>query len=180
MGLSACFVPGFSAVFITLGAGASAPGSWLLTWRTELNLVGGATIILFGLVMLRLPVFARDTRFNLDLPGGRPSAASRSGGGVMVVMGVAAMTGQMTRRAYWLPERFPSLSLTPRWRGWPNGHYPTSKRHDPRRHRVGQARQIVLCQSASDDFHQGHRRPRPVLFVPRVVMQFHQTVGQRH
>lgn len=187
--LSACFVFGFSTVFITLGAGASALGAQLLTWRTELNLIGGAVIILFGLVMLgvfRLPIFGLDTRFILDIPGGRPVSAyvlglafafgwtpcigpilgailtlsansgsltggvwllaiyslglgvpflltalftdaiaariktiGRAGrvlyllaGGVMVVMGVAVMTGQMARMAYWLLETFPGLSFT--------------------------------------------------------------------
>jgi hypothetical protein len=52
LGLSACFVLGFSTVFIALGAGASALGSLLLTWRAELNYLGGGIIILFGLVML--------------------------------------------------------------------------------------------------------------------------------
>ena len=189
LGLSGCFVLGFASVFITLGAGASARGSLLLTWRAELNLLGGAVIILFGLVMLglfRLPVLARDTRFNLDIPGGRPMRAyilglafafgwtpcigpilgtiltlsansgSLSGGisllsiyslglavpflltalftdaiatrvktigragrvlyllagGVMVLMGLAVLTGQMTRMAYWLLETFPALSFT--------------------------------------------------------------------
>ncbi len=189
LGLSACFVLGFSVVFITLGAGASALGSWLLTWRTELNLIGGAVIILFGLVMLglfRLPMFARDTRFRIDMPGGRPMTAfvmglsfafgwtpcigpilgailtlsansgSLSGGvwllaiyalglgvpflltalftdviaariksigragrvlyllagGVMVAMGIAVVTGNMSRMAYWLLESFPALSFT--------------------------------------------------------------------
>ena len=189
LGLAACFVLGFASVFISLGAGASALGSLLLTWRAELNLLGGAVIILFGLVMLglfRLPVLARDTRFNLDIPGGRPVSAyvlglafafgwtpcigpilgailtlsassgslsdgvallsiyslglavpflltalftdvlaariktiGRAGrvlyllaGGVMVLMGLAVMTGNMTRMAYWLLETFPALSFT--------------------------------------------------------------------
>lgn len=187
LGLSACFVLGFSSVFIALGAGASALGSLLLTWRTELNLLGGAVIILFGLVMLgvfRIGIFARDTRFNLDIPGGRPLGAyviglsfafgwtpcigpilgailtisansgdlnsgisllsiyslglgvpflltalftdaiaarvktiGRAGrllykaaGAIMVVMGLAVMTGQLSRFAYWLLGTFPFLA----------------------------------------------------------------------
>lgn len=187
LGLSACFVLGFSSVFIALGAGASALGSLLLTWRAELNLLGGAVIILFGLVMLgvfRFAAFARDTRFSLDIPGGRPLAAyvlglafafgwtpcigpilgailtisansgslnsgiwllsiyslglgvpfllaalftdaiaarvkaiGRAGrllykaaGAIMVVMGLAVMTGQLSRFAYWLLGTFPFLA----------------------------------------------------------------------
>ena len=180
LGLSACFVLGFSTVFVALGAGASALGSLLLSWRTELNYLGGAIIILFGLVMLgafRLEAFSRDTRFTLDIPGGRPLGAyvlglafafgwtpcigpilgailtlsSTSGGmsiysaglgvpfllaalftdaiaarvrqigkagrwlykgaGVaMIIMGVAIMTGQLSRFAYWLLGTFPFLA----------------------------------------------------------------------
>ena len=187
VGLSTCFVLGFSTVFVALGAGASALGSLLLTWRTELNLVGGAVVILFGLVMLgalRLPGLARDTRFQIEIPGGRPMGAyllglafafgwtpcigpilgailtvsanagklsdgvwllsiysaglgvpfllaalftdaiaarvkhiGRAGrclykgaGIVMVVMGLAMMTGQLSRFAYWILGTFPFLA----------------------------------------------------------------------
>ena len=187
LGLSACFVLGFSTIFIALGAGASALGSLLLTWRAELNYLGGGIIILFGLVMLgvfRIPALSRDTRLNLNIPGGRPLGAyvlglafafgwtpcigpilgailtlsSTSGGmydgmwllaiysaglGVpfllaalftdaiaarirgiskagrwlykgagiaMIVMGIAVITGQLSRFAYWLLGTFPILS----------------------------------------------------------------------
>lgn len=183
-----CLVAARANQFLdALGAGASALGSLLLTWRTELNYLGGAIIILFGLVMLgafRLEAFSRDTRFTLDIPGGRPLGAyvlglafafgwtpcigpilgailtlsSTSGGmsdgiwllsiysaglgvpfllaalftdaiaarvrqigkagrwlykgaGVaMIIMGVAIMTGQLSRFAYWLLGTFPFLA----------------------------------------------------------------------
>ena len=76
--LSLCFVLGFSTIFIALGASATALGQALLSWRYELNLIGGAIIILFGLFMIgatRLSVMERDFRFNLDIPGGRPLGA---------------------------------------------------------------------------------------------------------
>lgn len=184
--LSLCFIVGFSTVFVLLGAGAGVIGQMLLVWRAELNLIGGGIIIVFGLVMLgALPIgiLFRDTRFNLDVPGGRPigayvlglafafgwtpcigpilgailtvsaSAAQLSDGAwllaiysaglgvpflltalftdviatrlknigragrilyklagvVMVVMGIAVMTGQMAVFAYWLLETFPIL-----------------------------------------------------------------------
>lgn len=187
LGLSGSFVLGFSTVFVALGAGASAIGSLLLTWRAELNLLGGAIVVLFGLTMLgvfRWQALARDTRFHLDIPGGRPlgayvlglafgfgwtpcigpilgailtisasSASLSSGiwllaiysmglgvpfllaalftdtiaarvkgigraghilykaaGGIMVIMGVAVMTGQLSRFAYWLLGTFPFLA----------------------------------------------------------------------
>lgn len=186
LGLSTCFVFGFSTVFIALGAGASVLGSLMLSWRTELNYLGGGIIIIFGLIMLgafRMNAFSHDTRFNLNIPGGRPFGAyvlglafafgwtpcigpilgailtlsSTSGGmsdgiwlltiysaglgvpflvtalftdtiaawlkqigtagrwlykiaGVaMVVMGIAVITGQLSRFAYWMLSTFPFL-----------------------------------------------------------------------
>jgi hypothetical protein len=47
--LGLCFVLGFSTVFIVLGASATALGQMLISYRYELNLVGGAIVILFGL-----------------------------------------------------------------------------------------------------------------------------------
>ena len=76
--LSLWFVLGFSTIFIALGASATALGQALLRWRYELNLIGGAVVILFGLFMLgaaRLSVMERDLRLHLDLPGGQPVAS---------------------------------------------------------------------------------------------------------
>jgi cytochrome c-type biogenesis protein len=43
--LGLCFVLGFSTVFIVLGASATALGQMLISFRYELNLVGGAIVI---------------------------------------------------------------------------------------------------------------------------------------
>lgn len=78
IGLSLCFVLGFSSIFIMLGASATALGHALLRYRYELNLVGGAVVILFGLFMLgmaRIAAMQRDLRFHLDIPGGQPISA---------------------------------------------------------------------------------------------------------
>jgi len=78
LGLSAFFVLGFSTVFVLLGAGATVLGQLLLDYRNELNVVGGAIVIAFGLFMIGLPglpILSRELRFNLDIPGGRPIAA---------------------------------------------------------------------------------------------------------
>lgn len=184
--LSFCFVLGFSTIFMALGASATALGQSLLRWRFELNLIGGAVVILFGLFMLgaaRIQTMERDLRFNLDLPGGQPVAAYVLGlafgfgwtpcigpilgailtasaasatvsegvwllaiysaglgvpflivaaftdqvaarlraigavgrrlhqvaGGVMVLMGIAMMTGQLSAFSWWLLETFPVL-----------------------------------------------------------------------
>jgi cytochrome c-type biogenesis protein len=59
------FVLGFSLVFIAMGASASALGSLLRDYRSELMVVGGIIVIGFGLVMLgivRVPFLYRDTR----------------------------------------------------------------------------------------------------------------------
>lgn len=77
--LSAFFVLGFSTVFIALGASATALGSWLLQYRYEANIIGGAIVVLFGLLMLGLarPLkwFQRDIRFHPRLIGGHPGAS---------------------------------------------------------------------------------------------------------
>lgn len=77
--LSACFVLGFSAVFVTLGAGATYLGGLLLRHRVEANLAGGMIIIVFGLLMLGvtrgMPWAAKDVRFRPRLAGGRPLPA---------------------------------------------------------------------------------------------------------
>jgi cytochrome c-type biogenesis protein len=76
--LSIFFVLGFSTVFVILGASATALGQLFLSYRYEANLVAGACVILFGLLMIgliRWPWLQQDFRLHLKLPGGRPLAA---------------------------------------------------------------------------------------------------------
>ncbi len=76
--LALFFVFGFSTVFVAMGASASAFGRLLLAYRYEMSLAAGAIIILFGLSMtgvLKWNLLARDWRFHLELPGGRPLSA---------------------------------------------------------------------------------------------------------
>src|SRR6266511_2718311 len=76
--LSLCFVLGFSTIFVILGASATALGQALISYRYELNLVGGAMVIGFGLFtlgLLRPSWLQRDFRFDAPLSGGRPIAA---------------------------------------------------------------------------------------------------------
>src|SRR5258708_18377494 len=78
VGLSACFVLGFATIFVILGASATKLGQALISYRYELNLIGGLIVIGFGLFstgLLPLPWLQRDFRFDLALPGGRPVAA---------------------------------------------------------------------------------------------------------
>jgi cytochrome c-type biogenesis protein len=79
LSLSAFFVLGFSAVFVTLGASASFLGRLLLQHRYEANLIGGAIVIVFGLLMIGMtrgmPWLQRDFRFHPRLAGGRPLPA---------------------------------------------------------------------------------------------------------
>jgi len=76
--LSLCFILGFSSVFISLGASASAFGQMMISYKYELNLVGGAIVILFGAFMIGLAQFSllqRDFRVHLEIPGGKPVSA---------------------------------------------------------------------------------------------------------
>src|SRR3990167_509613 len=77
-GLSLCFVAGFSTVFIALGAGATALGQLLLSYKNEANIVGGIIVIIFGLFMIgmaKLPWLQRDLRFHGNIKGARPLGA---------------------------------------------------------------------------------------------------------
>lgn len=88
MVLSACFVLGFTLVFVALGASASALGEFLLEHKTEFGYVAGAVIIVFGFYLtglLRIPLLARDARFVSRLGGGHPIAA--------IVLGMAFAFG---------------------------------------------------------------------------------------
>ncbi len=78
LGLSLCFVAGFSTVFMVLGAGASALGQLLLRYKYEANIIGGVIVILFGLFMigmLNLPWLQRDMRYHGSIKGARPLGA---------------------------------------------------------------------------------------------------------
>lgn len=71
--LSACFVLGFSTVFVALGAGATAISQFLLAYRYETNIIGGATIIVFGALttgLFRPRWLQRDMRFHGTITGG--------------------------------------------------------------------------------------------------------------
>lgn len=75
--VSLFFVLGFSTVFVALGASATALGQLLLRYRYEANIVGGAIVVVFGLVtagFLRIPWFQRDFHVHPHFRSGRPLA----------------------------------------------------------------------------------------------------------
>ncbi len=80
LGLSGCFVLGFSIVFLALGASVTAIGRLLLGYRYEMNIVAGVVIALAGLLIMgvvRTPVWvARYYRFEPSMAGGRPLPAT--------------------------------------------------------------------------------------------------------
>lgn len=66
------FVLGFSAVFITLGAGASALGGLLYEARFWLARLGGLVVVIFGLHLIgvfRIPFLEQDLRAETDVSG---------------------------------------------------------------------------------------------------------------
>lgn len=78
VGLSVCFVLGFSTIFVALGASATALGQLLLSYRHELDVAGGLVVIVFGLFMMglaRLPWLQRELRMHPAIAGGRPLSA---------------------------------------------------------------------------------------------------------
>ena len=75
---SACFVLGFSSIFVALGASATALSQALLSWRYEATIVGGAIVGLFGVFMtglIPMPWLQRELRFHGDVRQGGPLGA---------------------------------------------------------------------------------------------------------
>ncbi len=69
---SLCFVAGFSTVFIGLGAGASAFGQLIQTYKATLAIGAGALIVLFGLHflgVLRIPLLYQEARYQANVEG---------------------------------------------------------------------------------------------------------------
>jgi len=67
-----CFVLGFTTVFVALGAGASAFGQIIQTYKAEMAIFAGVVIALFGLHflgILRIPVLYREARYHTDFQG---------------------------------------------------------------------------------------------------------------
>lgn len=82
------FILGFSLIFIGLGASASALGSFLREYRSQLMLIGGIVVVIFGLIMLgvfKLPFLYRDTRFQFKGDSSTPWGA--------LLMGMAFAAG---------------------------------------------------------------------------------------
>ena len=68
---SVAFVIGFSVVFITLGASATAVGSFFLSQRGIFDVVAGVIIIIFGLHLtglIKIPFLYREARMNAIAP----------------------------------------------------------------------------------------------------------------
>jgi cytochrome c-type biogenesis protein len=69
---SVFFVLGFTTVFVGLGASASLLGQWIQTHKTQLSVVAGVVVILFGLHflgVLRVPLLYREARFHVNSQG---------------------------------------------------------------------------------------------------------------
>jgi cytochrome c-type biogenesis protein len=68
---SISFVVGFSIVFVTLGASATAAGKFLLAQRATFNLVAGIVVIVFGLHLtglVKIPLLYREARLETGAP----------------------------------------------------------------------------------------------------------------
>ncbi|NYT64901.1 cytochrome c biogenesis protein CcdA [Alcaligenaceae bacterium] len=115
LGLSACFVLGFSAVFLILGASVTAIGRLFLSYRYELNIVAGIIIVIAGLLIMgvvRAPLWMqRYCRFEPSGGGGKPWSATVLGmafgfgwtpcigpvlGGILVLGAASQSVGQGT------------------------------------------------------------------------------------
>jgi cytochrome c-type biogenesis protein len=69
---SVFFVLGFTTVFVGFGAGASAFGQWIQAHKSEMAIVAGLIIIVFGLHflgVLRVPLLYREARIHAKAQG---------------------------------------------------------------------------------------------------------------
>ncbi len=69
---SVFFVLGFTTVFVGFGAGASVFGQWIQAHKSQLAVVAGLVIIVFGLHflgVLRVPLLYRQARIHADTQG---------------------------------------------------------------------------------------------------------------
>src|SRR3546814_3178376 len=76
LGLSLCFVLGFSTVFVLMGASATVLGQRLNDYRYEFNIVAGVVVIGFGLFLtglIRPAWMMRDARWHSTIAGGHPA-----------------------------------------------------------------------------------------------------------
>src|SRR3546814_4625562 len=69
LGLSLCFVLGFSTVFVLMGASATVLGQRLNDYRYEFNIFAGVVVIGFGLFLTGLirPAWMRSEEHTSDL-----------------------------------------------------------------------------------------------------------------
>lgn len=71
---SLLFICGFTAIFVALGASATALGVVLAAYRDWISRIGGVVLVIFGLILLevvRIPALSRDRRiYFADKPVG--------------------------------------------------------------------------------------------------------------
>jgi cytochrome c-type biogenesis protein len=82
LGLSFCFVAGFSAVFVLLGTGMNILGGMLIRYKHEANIVAGLIVIVFGLFaagVVNWRWLQREFRFHGDPKAGRAASAALLG-----------------------------------------------------------------------------------------------------
>lgn len=69
---SICFVMGFTTVFVALGASASALGQLIQVYKSELSIIAGIIIVMFGLHFLgvvRIPLLYSEARYHAEAQG---------------------------------------------------------------------------------------------------------------
>lgn len=121
------FVAGFTTIFVLLGLGAQALGGLFIRYSAEANLVGGALVITFGLLMtglIRIPVLMQDFRSLGPNSVSGPSGAYLLGlafafgwtpcigpvlGSILTVSALSASSGAVLLAAYGLGLGVPFL-----------------------------------------------------------------------
>lgn len=161
IGLSLCFVLGFSVVFIAFGAGATALGSLLSQYRYEANIIGGVIVIIFGLFMTGLIKWSwlqREFRLHGEIKGGRAASAGVLGiafgfgwtpcigpilGAILTVAAASSTQGASLLAIYSLGLGVPFL-LAAIFTDWFLHHLRKVRRIGPWLHRVAGVLLIIM------------------------------------
>lgn len=112
--MSLFFVLGFGAVFVALGAGATALGALLLHYRYEANLGAGVALLAAYALGLGVPfvlsaLFTRELAHRLKALRRIGVPLQRVAGAIMVGVGAAMLLGELNTLSIRMLQLFPAL-----------------------------------------------------------------------
>jgi len=161
LGLSFCFVVGFSAVFVLLGTGMNVLGGMLIRYKSEANIVAGVIVTVFGLFaagLIKWQWLQRELRLHGGLKVGRAVSAGLLGiafgfgwtpcigpilGSILTVAATSPSAGTSLLMIYSLGLGVPFL-VAALFTDWFMHHLGKARRAGPWLHRIAGVLLIVM------------------------------------